>query len=142
LADTRRIALEKVDIDEDQRLVFGLASMSTSADGELVTDSEGDQIEPAELERAMYEYALFSGQGDENHDKVPKSQLVESFVVTPKKLELFMKAIGSPADVSEYKGVAVWVGYKVFDDGTWARVKSGELRAFSIECEAFRAEAA
>lgn len=134
------IAFHKVAVDSEQRLVFGLASVSAYADGELLTDHQDHQIEPAELERAFYEYAAVSGEGDEMHDREMHSVLVESFVVTGEKLEMLLKAVGCDADVSGFQGVAAWVGYKVLDEGTWQRVKSGELKAFSIEGEAVREE--
>ncbi|MHC4504910.1 MAG: XkdF-like putative serine protease domain-containing protein [Planctomycetota bacterium] len=142
MADTRQVKFQKISINDEQHLVFGLASMAVSADGELITDYHGDQIEPEELERAMYEYVAMSGEGDEQHDKVLHSVLVESCVLTAQKLEAIHEAIGVEADVSGFKGAAAWVGFKVLDEGTWQRIKSGELKAFSIEGEAERVEAA
>jgi hypothetical protein len=126
--------------DEDKRLVFGFASVSVDASGELLTDLQGDQIEPAELEKAMYDYVAESGEGDVNHNKQHASTLVESFVVTPEKLSMMLKAMGHEAAV-DFKGVAAWVGYRVDSDAVWQRVKSGELRAFSIEAYAQRVPA-
>jgi putative serine protease XkdF len=81
-----------------------------------------------------------SREGDVMHDKVPASKLVESFVVTPQKLELLMKALGTSAP-PDFKGCAAWVGYKVFNEAVWKRVKAGDLRAFSIEGVAERVPA-
>jgi len=119
--------------NDEQRLVFGLASVSLDAAGELVTDLQGDQIEPAELESALYDYVSSSGEGDAMHDHEHAATLVESFVVTPAKLEMLLKACGYTGPIPVFQGVAAWVGYRVDSDAVWKRVKSGELRAFSIE---------
>jgi len=119
-------------IDEDQQLVFGLASVAALADGQLLEDLQGDLIEPGELEKAQYEYVLESRQGGTMHEEMGTATLIESFVVTPEKLDAILKALGIEADISGFKGAATWVGYKVHDAETWAQVKSGALSAFSI----------
>jgi excisionase family DNA binding protein len=129
-------------LDKAQQLVFGLASVSALADGKPVEDSQGDQIEPAELEKAQYDYVLESRQGGTMHDEMGTATLVESFVITAEKLAAIHKALGIEADLSKFKGAATWVGYKVHDAATWAQVESGELAAFSIGGEAVREEAA
>jgi hypothetical protein len=125
-------------INEEQRLVFGMASMSVSADGEIVTDLQNDQIEPAELEKAFYDFVEQGGAGDVNHDRKEVSSLVECFVVTKEKLAMLLKACGYKGDMPEYNGAAAWCGWRVNDDAVWKRVKSGELRGFSIEARAQR----
>jgi putative serine protease XkdF len=127
--------------DEDQHLVFGLASVSITADGEMVTDLQGDQIDPDEMEKAFHEYVMDSREGDVMHDKVPASKLVECFVVTPEKLDALIKALGGSGAPPDFKGCAAWVGYKVFNEAVWKRVKAGDLRAFSIEGVAERVPA-
>lgn len=76
------------------------------------------------------------------HDGEPVGTLVESFVVTPEKLDLLLKALGGNGAPADFHGVAAWVGYKVHDAKVWKRVKDGELRAFSIEGSAEREEVA
>ena len=127
--------------NDEQRLVFGLASVSLLADGETLTDLQGDQIEPDVLEAAFYDYVANSGEGDVNHDQKRASTLVESFVVTPSKLNMLLKSLGYAGPIPEFEGVAAWVGYHVDDEEAWKRVKSGELRAFSIEGTAERVPA-
>lgn len=125
-------------INEEQHLVFGLASVAVTADGEAVTDLQNDQIEPAELEKAVYEFVETSGEGDVEHNREQCSQLVESFVVTKEKLGLLLRACGYKGDLPEYNGAAAWMGWRVTDENVWKRVKSGELKAFSIEARAQR----
>lgn len=117
-----------------------MASVAVTAAGETVTDLQGDQIGVEELQTAFYDYVLESREGDVMHDHEPASTLVESFVVTPEKLDMLLKALGHAGAPSDFKGVAAWVGYKVHNADVWKRVKSGELRAFSIEGEAEREE--
>jgi len=131
-----KASIEK--LNEDQHLVFGLSSLSVTADGEVYTDLQDDQINPEDLEKAAYEYVINSREGDVNHDRVQASTLVESFVVTPQKLDMLLRACEYKGTTPAFKGVALWVGFKVEDEETWARVKSGELRAFSIEVTARR----
>lgn len=125
-------------VDDDRRLVFGIASMAIKADGAVVTDLQGDQIPAGEIEDAQYDYVKRSRKGRTMHAKANTSELVESFVATPEKLAAMLKGLGvevdgsGKADLSTFKGVAVWTGFKVNEDETWDRVKSGELRAFSI----------
>ena len=94
------------------------------------------------MERAFYDYVQESREGDAMHDQKPASTLVESFVVTPEKLDMLLKALGHSGAPPDFKGVAAWVGYKVHRDDVWKRVKSGELAAFSIEGTAEREEVA
>jgi hypothetical protein len=81
-----------------------------------------------------------SREGDAMHDQKPASTLVESFVVTPQKLDMLMKALGYPGAPADFKAIGAWVGFKVHREDVWKRVKSGELGAFSIEGTAEREE--
>lgn len=124
--------------NDDEHLVFGLASVSVDADGQTITDLQEDQIEPGELESAVYKFVEDGGEGDVNHDRRTVSHLVESFVVTKEKLASLLKACGYTGDMPEYNGTAAWMGWRVNDEAVWKRVKSGELQGFSIEARATR----
>ena len=110
--------------DTSRRLVFGWASVSVDADGNAVVDSDGDVVPIAELELAAYDFVQFSGEGRAMHEGNTVARLVESMVFTPDKIA----ALGIEGQVP----LGWWVGFKVFDDGVWARVKNGELSMFSI----------
>ena len=125
-------------VEEEQHLVFGLASLSIHSDGEVLTDLQGDQIEPAELENAVYDFVEKGREGDVNHSGPVVSSLIESFVVTPQKLAALLKACGHTGNVPEFNGCAAWMGWRVNDENVWKRVKNGELKAFSIEGKAER----
>lgn len=114
--------------DDAKRLVFGWASVSKDAAGNLLEDLQGDVIEPAELEKAVYEFVLDEGTANEMHRGRVKGRLVESMMVTPDKLA----AMGL-ASVTAPKA-AWWLGFK-FDADAYARVKQGTYGMFSIEGE-------
>jgi hypothetical protein len=123
-------------IDEDKHQVFGWASI-VQKDGRPVVDLQGDYITVDELEKAAYEYVQKSRIGGAMHRRVDEhgnlieknrpyhaADLIESFVVTPEKIE----KMGLP----ESTPVGWWVGFKVNDPDVWSVVKSGEWKGFSI----------
>lgn len=124
---------EVVKVDSDQRLVFGWANVAIRKDGEVVTDSHDDQIDPEDLERAAYLFTLEFREMNERHREVTKGRLIESFVVTPQKLE----SMGLAKDALPQ---GWWVGFYVEDDDVWEKVKKGEYSMFSIEGSASRVE--
>jgi hypothetical protein len=110
-------------LEEDKCLVFGWASV-VEKDGAVV-DSQGDIIEPDELENAVYAYVLFKREAGEMHDTVEGvGKLVESVVLTVEK----QKAMGLE---NTPLPVGWWVGYKLEPD-VFAKVKSGEYPMMSI----------
>lgn len=111
-------------LDEERRIVYGWAYVVKDAEGRQVVDHSGDLVvDEQNLEDVATDYVLKSREGDVMHDMDPKAVLVESFVLTPEKAEK-MELVA--------KGAGWWVGFKVLDDDVWKRVKSGELRMFSI----------
>lgn len=119
--------------DDDQRLVFGWAYVAKQADGSQVTDHSGDEVEPANLEKVVYDYVLHSRDGGEMHVAKGVSRLVETVVVTTEKLA----AWGLAEDAMP---AGWWVGFQVEDDAVWKRVKGGELTMFSIGGTGIRTE--
>jgi hypothetical protein len=112
-------------LDDEKQLVFGFASVIVDASGEPLVDRQDDVIEPDELEKAAYAFMLRHGDGGEMHERTGVARIVESFVVTPEKLEKMGVAPGSIP-------CAWWIGMRIDDVDVWQRVKKGELRAFSI----------
>lgn len=119
--------------DDDQRLVFGWASVAITVDGEELEDMQHDMIDPEELEEAAYEYVLnFRDTGEEHLPGYrKKGKLVESCVFTPEK----QRAMGIPEGIVP---VAWWIGFKIDDEATWQRIKDGTYKMFSIEGKAQR----
>ena len=111
-------------LDEDQFLVFGWASVAEK-DGSTVIDSQGDVIPLAELEKAAHNFVLRSRTGGEMHEVMGVATLVESFVVTPQKLE----ALGLEKNALPYGWLVM---FKVHDTETWQKIKNGAYKDFSI----------
>lgn len=128
----RPVTITKV--DDEQRLVFGWLSVSQDENGNLIIDHQGDIIEPDELERMAYDFVLEARRAGEMHKRWEGvGRLVESMVFTPEKME----ALGIPPGTLP---VGWWVGFRIDDDEVWAKVKSGEYRAFSIGGTGIREE--
>ena len=123
--------------DDEKRQVFGFA-MVTHIDGEPVVDLQGDYTPLEEIEKAAYTYVIESRKGGDMHERDGENprhtaDLVESFVVTPEKLE----KMGLDPDAIPH---GWWVGFKVNDDKQWEMVKSGERSGFSIHGSGRRVE--
>ena len=117
--------------DDDQRLVFGWASVAADRDGVPVVDSQGDLISIAELERGAYNFVEFYREGGEMHERTGVARLVESVVFTPEKFA----AMGISAGTLPY---GWWLGLRVLDEGVWQKVKDGRYTMFSIGGHATR----
>lgn len=109
-------------IDEEQQIVFGWASI-IEENGEIVIDTQDDVIQPTELEKAAYNFVLDARIAGEMHKLIGVGRLIESMVFTKDKQE----ALG----ISLNK-IGWWIGFKIDDSVTWAKVKTGELSALSI----------
>lgn len=121
-------------LDPERRLAFGWASVAKRAGAaEPLVDRQGDVLDVGSLEDAMYAYVAERGTGGEMHQRVGVAKLVESFVVTPAKLD----AMGVTKDALP---TGVWVGFRVDDPATWERVKDGTLSMFSIAGRGDRSE--
>lgn len=115
--------------DSDKRQVFGWCSLS-KVDGVDVVDRQGDYVPIDEMEKSAYHYVVNSRKGGDMHQRVGDqplhtSDLIESFVVTPEKLE----AMGLEPDAVPH---GWWVGFKVNDEQQWENVKKGDRVHFSI----------
>lgn len=118
-------------VDAPQGLVFGWGSVAVRKSGETIVDHQNDVIEPEVLEKAAYDFVLDFRDTGEMHRGESKGRLIESFVVTPEKLE----KMGLPADALP---TGWWLGFKLDDKGTIAKVQDGTYRAFSFQGRAQR----
>ena len=110
----------------DEQLVFGWLSVAINKQGEVIEDSQGDIIPPDELEKAAYDFVLFSRQAGDMHKRIEGiGEMVESMVFTVEK----QQALGIPEG---HLPIGWWVGFHITDTDVWKRIKSGELSAFSI----------
>ena len=120
--------------DAPRHVVYGWASVSV-ADGELITDLQGDQIEPDALEQAVEDFMLNYRAGTADgagvmHETPSKCEVIASLVTTPDICKAF--GLGDALPIG-------WIlGLKVLDEAVWARVVSGELQAMSIQGTAER----
>ncbi len=126
-------SMEISKVDEDKRQIFGWANHAI-VDGQPVVDLQGDYVSIEEIEKSAYGYMLTSRVGGHMHSRIGKgydggpvhvADVVESFVVTPDKLE----AMGLSEDALP---LGWWVGMQVNDEDVWQKVKSGELAGLSI----------
>lgn len=119
-------------MDDDQRLVFGWASIGIDKDGTIIEDRQGDILDDSdEIEKAAYDFVLNSRDGGEMHLRKGVSTLVESVVFTPEKCE----AMGIPAGILP---TGWWVGFRVNDEEVWKAVKGGKYRMFSVHGRGMR----
>ena len=119
---TKNIEGQILKADEEQRMVYGWASVVTEK-GEPVVDRQGDVIEPDTLVRAVSKFMEHVRVGKEMHKGDQIGAVIHSMPIT--------KEIGESLGIqSDREG---WVvAFKVYDDEVWSKVKSGELAAFSI----------
>ena len=109
-------------VDEEQRIIYGWASVVTEK-GEVVVDRQGDVIEAETLVKAVNDFMEHVRIGKTMHEGEATGQVIHSLPVTKEICD----ALGIQCDREGWV-----VAYKVYNDDVWDRVKSGELRAFSI----------
>ena len=119
---TKSVEGQILKADDEQRLVYGWASVVTEK-GEPVVDRQGDVIEPDTLVKAVNGFMEHIRVGKQMHTGDQIGAVIHSMPIT--------KEIGESLGIqSDREG---WiVAFKVYDDNVWAKVKSGELAAFSI----------
>jgi len=119
---TKDITGQILKTDEEQRMVYGWASVVTEK-GEPVVDRQGDVIKPDTLVSAVNKFMEHVRVGKEMHKGEQIGAVIHSMPIT--------KEIGDSLGIqSDREG---WiVAFKVYSDDVWAKVKSGELAAFSI----------
>tara|TARA_R100000093_G_scaffold70881_2_gene45095 strand:- start:64 stop:492 length:429 start_codon:yes stop_codon:yes gene_type:complete len=116
--------------DEEQRLVYGWASVITEK-GEPVVDRQGDVIKPDTLVKAVNNFMEHVRVGKQMHDGDQIGVVVHSWPCTNE----INKSVGLEADREGWL-----VAFKVYDDEVWADVKAGKLAAFSIGGRAVKGE--
>jgi hypothetical protein len=123
--------------DARQQIVYGWGSVAVK-DGETVTDLQGDQIDPATLEQAVYDFLLSLQDGENKatgvmHEGGPVGDLVCSIVTVPDVMKALL-GTDPPADLP----IGWFIGVKVRDPKVWQQVQNGTLKAFSIQGSAER----
>jgi len=116
--------------DEDQRLVYGWASIILE-NGEPVTDSQGDIISESDLIKAAHNYISQYREAKEMHSGGQIGEVVESLVFTK--------------DVQDALGISLgkigwFIGVKINDQDLFNKFKTGEYSMFSIGGRGHRIE--
>ncbi len=122
-----------IKVDSDRNLVFGWAYVALDEAGMQVIDHSGEMVDLEELEDAAYLFNLVFRDTGVMHEGEAVGKLVESLVVTPDKIAKLGLPVGSLP-------MGWWVGFFIEDDAIFAKVKSGEYQAFSIQGKAVREE--
>lgn len=135
--DDFEIGFDLVKSDPEQQLLFGWASVS-SIGGEMVIDKQDDIIPVEEIEKAAYEFVLFSREMGDMHEKRGVGRMVESCVFTPEKAALGITAKNETGE----NVMGWWVGFKVADDRVWTDHKAGKRPELSIGGRASHTEIA
>lgn len=121
-------------LDDEQQIVFGWGSV-VKINGVPVVDLQGDVIEEAELEKAVYEF-MAAPKHDEMHKRqVSDSIITESFMVTDEKLSKMF-----PKDTMPQGFRGWWLGIKMADAELYRKHKEGIYTGFSIAGSAIRKE--
>lgn len=113
-------------VDAAQQVVYGWAGQYANADGSPVVDLQGDIVEPAEVERAMYDFVLKHASSGLMHEGKKVGDLVACLVTSPDVVKAFF---GDEVKVP----LGVIVGFKYADAEIFKRVIDGEFEMFSIQ---------
>lgn len=125
------VEFKKVDLEfrqevigkmDERRLVFLWMSVAKK-DGAVVVDKQGDEIDEADLEEAVYEFMEETRTAKVMHTGEQVGKHIGGLVFTSE----LQKALGVEMDRVGWLSVV-----KINDDAAWARVKSGELAMGSI----------
>ena len=124
----KSVRTEFLKFDQEQRIAWGWAYVCKEND-EIVYDHSGEWIKPETLERAATDFMLSHRVGKTMHSGEKTSDIVHSMPVTKE----LCQALGIQ---SNREG---WIiAQRIHDEETWAKVKSGNLPAFSIGGRAIR----
>lgn len=128
------LPLDIVKSAPEQQQIFGWASVTTVG-GSIVVDKQGSMIPTEEIEKAAYDFVLYSRQQGDMHDpsSMGVGRLIESFVFTKQKQELLGIDLGMEG---------WWTGFKVDHPALWADLKAGKKPEFSIGGRGRRIEVA
>lgn len=120
--DHFEIQAEVIEKNEDERLVYGWASI-IQENGQDIIDRQGDVIKSDDLVSAAHEFITEYREAKAMHKGDRIGDVVESMVFTKE----VQKALG--IDLGK---VGWFIGMKIHDDKVWKSFRDGELQAFSI----------
>jgi hypothetical protein len=108
--------------DATGRFVRGWASVA-EVNGEPITDSQDDVLTMDELRKAAHKFVCDARVAKAMHKGAAVGEVVESVLVDDE----FAKALGVKDSRRGW-----WIGMVINDESVRKRVRSGELKAFSI----------
>jgi Putative phage serine protease XkdF len=108
--------------DTEGRYVRGWASVVSVA-GKDIEDHQGDLIDMSELRKAAHRFVTDARVAKAMHSGTQVGEVVESVIID----DAFVKAVGATTDMRGW-----WIAMEIKDEKIRKRVKSGELKAFSI----------
>lgn len=123
-----RASIRITKVDPDQMLIFGWASV-VMRDGKDVVDKQDDRISVEDIEKAAYDFVLYSRQHGDMHFRKGTGRMVESMVFTPEKAEKGL--IGLDPETGEQL-FGWFTGWKIDEPSVWAAHKRGERPELSI----------
>ena len=109
-----------------EQLVSGWANVSVNANGSVPLDWQDDIIPPEELEKAAVNFMLEYRDSGVMHEGGSVGTVVESIVFTKDKQE----ALGIPEGILP---IGWFITVKVHDADTFAKIKDGTYKMFSIQ---------
>ncbi|MGH9200117.1 MAG: XkdF-like putative serine protease domain-containing protein, partial [Vicinamibacterales bacterium] len=119
------VHVDVIKVEQAQQNVFGWANVAFTADGEQIVDLQDDLIDVDDLEKAAYLFNVEFRRSGEMHRGDAQGDLIESFMVTPEKLE----KMGLAADALP---LGWWVGFHFDDTDVFDKVRDGTYSMFSI----------
>lgn len=119
-----------VKVDEDQRLVYGFASVTKHPNGVEFLDTQNDVVDIGEIQQAAHRFISSSRALGEVHKRKDAGTVVESLVINDE----VRKLLQIPAGIEE----GWFIVAKVTDERVWQKVKNGEYQGFSIGGKAIR----
>ncbi len=109
-----------------EQLVSGWANVSVNANGSVPLDWQDDVIPPETLEKAAINFMMDYRDSGVMHQGGAVGTVVESIVFTKEKQE----ALGIPEGILP---IGWFITVKVHDAETFAKVKDGTYKMFSIQ---------
>lgn len=127
-AEIEKTSFRLLHKNKKKNLAFGL-SYVVEEKGEAVNDHSGRDFTIETIEKSTYDFVSGSPTVGEMHQDMDRATLVESFVLTKEKIEVFAQLAGvEKLDLP----IGVWQGFHVPDDDLFAKIESGELGFLSV----------
>jgi len=127
------VDFEVMKAEPDKQLVFGFCS-TTTKNGQPILDKQGDIIRTDDIEKAAYDFVLYSRTQGDMHERKGVGRLIESMIFTKEKeqaINQYLAEEGTGGSIN--LGLeGWWLGFRVDDPETWANIKAGNLPEFSI----------